>query len=521
MLLSTVGIPATESASPTAISSAILKGLSYLASNQSPGGYWSDGAPVASTAMAVLAFENEGFYGWNTSSPYYTTVQDGLNWLFSQASTVAINGANSAGNPDVSGDGYGIAWNGDGQSVYETPMVLAAIVASNAPTNVTTTGPAGVVGLTYKHVAQDIVDWIAWAQNSVPGNGIYEGGWRYGPQYGTSDNSVSQWPVMGLLAAQLWGVNAPGWVKTELQKWIKSDQDLTGNPNTNLYYGAFDYLPGYGPGYIVSPAESAAGILELTYVGASNTNASILAAEGYLYRDWHTGTPGDNPDGCSQGWGCGFNYNIGALYDMYAVMKAMRSTTPTPTTFIQNYTGTAKIEWYNGTGQYADALVGNQSSDGHWNNWVNWWENDGVSNYLGTAWGTLILEPIPVRVTYTLTVHVNDSSTNNPIPGADVKAVGPTTLMGVATSGTVVFTGVQAGSYNVSASATGYKSAWKVVDLDANTAITLKLSTSTSPSGVPEFAIPTAAIAALSLVALALLSVFRRSKSPRKLIKAP
>jgi len=517
MLLSTVGIPATESASRTDISNAIAKGLSYLASNQNPDGSWS-GAPVTSTAMAVLAFENEGFYGWNTSSPYHTTVQDGVNWLFSQASVGTISGSNSAGSPDVSGDGYGIGWYGDGQSVYETPMVLAAIVASNAPTNVTTTGPSGVLGLTYKHVAQDIVDWIAWAQNSVAGNGVYEGGWRYYPQYGSSDNSVSQWPVMGLLAAQLWGVNAPTWVKTELQKWIKSDQDLTGNPATNPYYGAFDYLPGYTPAYIVSPAESAAGILELTYVGASNTNSSVLAAEGYLYKDWLTGTPGNNPNGCSPVWGCGFNYNIGALYDMYAVMKAMRTTTPTPTTFIQNYTGTAKIDWYNGTNQYADALVGNQSSDGHWNNWVAWAENGDVSNNLGTAWGTLILEPIPVRVTYSLGVHVVDNI-GNPISGAAVSAVGPTTLNGLTNAGgNVTFNGVQAGTYDVTASKTGYTSASVSVNLDTDTTITLKLSS--TPTGVPEFAIPSAAIVALAFLALALFSARARSRNPRKSVKA-
>jgi hypothetical protein len=325
---------------------------------------------------------------------------------------------------------------------------------------------------------------------------------------------------MGLLAARLWGVNAPSWVATELQKWIKSDQDLTGTPATNPYYGSFDYYPA-SPPYVVSPAESAAGILELTYVGAANTNSDISAAEGYLFSDWLTGTPGDNPNGCSPTWGCGFNYNIGALYDMYAVMKAMRSTTPTPTTFIPNYSNTKSIEWYNGPNEYADALVGNQSSDGHWNNWVNWAESDDVGPNLATAWGTLILEPIPVRVTYTLQVDVVNN-VGNPISGASVSAVGPTTKGPTATdaSGKVVFEDVQGGTYEVAASLACYTSASQQVNLDEDTIIKLTLTpTSCAPTvGVPEFgASSVIMVAALCAALVILMGSMRpmRSKKPQ------
>ena len=373
---------------------------------------------MAETAMAVLAFENNGHYGWETSDPDHSIVQNGLNWLFSNAYVVGSSGdpygnvfpgTDTAGTcpgatcVDVSGDGYAIGWYGDGYPVYETPMVLMAIVGSNSPNSVATTGPAGVVGLTYKHIAQDIVDWIAWAQNSVAAAGQSEGGWRYYPQsyltFGPSagsDNSNSQWPVIGLLAAQLWGLNAPSWVGTELQKWIVTDQDLSGTPATNSYYGAFDYYPGVG---LFSPAETAAGILEMTYAGTTTTNANLLAAEGYLYSDWAGG-----------GYYCGWNCNIGSLYNMYSVMKAMKLTMPAPITYIQNYAGTASIQWYNGAGQYADSLIANQGADGHWNNWDDWYENDAVSNNLGTAWGVLILEYFPV-------INTETSLSCSPSPG--------------------------------------------------------------------------------------------------------
>jgi hypothetical protein len=506
MVLSTVAVPAAKGASQKDINSAIAKGLSYLASTQNVDGSWPGPYPVASTAMAVLAFENNGHYGWNSSDSYHNVVQNGLNWLFSQATVVTSTnpdpnglyfpGTDTAGTcpgptcVDVSGDGYAIGWYGDSYPVYETPAVLMAIVACkgsghNCETDLTTTGPSGVIGRSYSAVAQDIVDWIAWAQNSVPAAGISEGGWRYVPQsylfYGPtagSDNSNSQWPVIGLMAAQLWGLNPPPWVATELQKWISAEQDLTGTPSTNPQYGSFGYYLGVPWG----PCDTAAGILELTYVGVPKTDPRILAAEGYLYSDWY----GSSVAPCL-GSGVNVNCNIGSLYNMYAIMKAMRLTIPSATTFIPNYANTTSIEWYNGTNQYADALVGNQSADGHWNNWVNWFENDSVSNYLGTAWGILILLPTVVVVHYDLGVHVVDN-VGNPISGATVGAVGPTTQSGTTNStGWVQWNAIQGGPYDVTASKACYVSASQSVYLDRNTFITLTLQPSPSCISTPEF----------------------------------
>jgi hypothetical protein len=465
MVISPGMMPAALAASQVSINNAIEKGLAFLNRTQNPDGSWSN-FPVATTAMAVLAFENapNSHYGWNASDPYNNTVQNGLNWLFSKAYVVSISGNKSAGNPDTNGNGIGIAWYGDGQSVYETPMVLMAIIASNAQTNVTTTGPANVTGRTYLDIIRDIVDWIAWAQNSVAANGQFEGGWRYNPQSGDSDNSVSQWPVLGLKAAQLWGINAPAWVQSELLKWTATMQNLSGNYSTNPYYGAFDYqLTGVNHN-INTPAETSAGILELTYCGVNDTDSRIVAAEGYLNRDW-------NPNGSSP-WGFGWNRNIGDLYAMYSVMKACRLTTPIPIQFIANYTGTPGVEWYNGTGEYADALVTNQSSDGRWNNWVSTAED--YPTELNSAWGVLILEYVPVKVTYKLTVHVVDANTNSSISAATVVGIGPENLIGV-TDGTVVFNETQAGTYNVTASKTGYASASVSVSLTKDTETTIRL----------------------------------------------
>jgi len=491
MLLANSQVPSGKAASTAAIDSAILASLAYLSNTQATDGSWGGGSsPVACTAMAVLAFENapNSHYGWNASDPYHTTVQNGLNWLFSQAKAVSISGNNSAGNPDSNGNGLGIAWYMDDNSVYETPMVLMAIIASNAPTNVTTTGAPNVVGRTYYDIAVDIVDWIAWAQNSVRADGEYEGGWRYNPQQVSgypdsagSDNSVSQWPVLGLMAAQLWGINASAWVLSELLKWTTTDQNLNGTYLSNPVYGSFDYYPGRG---LCTPAETAAGILELTYCGANETDPRILAAEGYLNKDWNPS--GWSPNGVENSW----NWNIGDLYDMYAVMKAARLTTPNATQFILSYNGTDGIDWYNGTGGYTDALIANQGPangfpDGSWNYWVSVGDADEVDNSLGTAWGTLILEFVFIKVFWQLTVNVVDASSDTPILGAYVNVEGQqgNSYNGTTDSnGQVVLPALLAGSNTVNVSQAGYYSTSMPVDLTSNMAVNLTLKRIPTPT---------------------------------------
>jgi hypothetical protein len=106
------------------------------------------------------------------------------------------------------------------------------------------------------------------------------------------------------MAAQLWGINAPDWVKSELMKWTATMQDLSGNYSKSTY-GAFDYQLGRG---LDTPADTAAGILELTYCGVNKTDPRIIAAEGYLNRNW-------NPNGtCPNGDDLGWNWNMGDLY---------------------------------------------------------------------------------------------------------------------------------------------------------------------------------------------------------------
>ena len=99
----------------------------------------------------------------------------------------------------------------------ENPHYLPGV---NLPDELAATGPAEVIGRSYNDIVQDVVEALAWGQN---GNG----GWRYDPNYGSSDNSVSQWPVIGLAAAKRadeeqdlnWDPEFPDYILTNLDPW--------------------------------------------------------------------------------------------------------------------------------------------------------------------------------------------------------------------------------------------------------------------------------------------------------------
>ena len=212
-------MPLASAATPAEVNQGIDDGLAYQATQQNADGsfgLWGGGAyTIGETGEAVLAFENNGhFPGGGTL--YSDNVEKGLDYLFTYATPVAI-GAQEAGNPDTNSDGLGVYIACSGEDLYCTGIVAMAIAGSNTPDRLVTTGP--LTGQTYKQVLTNMVDYFAWAQNDAS-TGNSRGGWRYGANYGSSDNSVSQWPVLALISAEQWGINAPAFVKTELNYWI-------------------------------------------------------------------------------------------------------------------------------------------------------------------------------------------------------------------------------------------------------------------------------------------------------------
>jgi hypothetical protein len=235
---------------------------------------------------------------------------------------------------------------------------------------------------------KDCVDYVAFAQQDT---GSGRGGWRYSHNYGSSDNSVSQWPVLGLLAAAApgWTIHAPSWVKTELlDYWLAYSQNAAG------YFG-------YGGPSGGSPiAMTAAGLIELTYCGVPITDPRWDNARTWIGNNWQA---------------------LGCYYDMYGLMKAAMILED-PIWFFGAH------EW---AVEYDEWLINNQHADGYWGPGCR-----GYTNVLATCWALLILQkaappPIfyltlspdiatnPVGISHVLTATLVDEE-GNPIPDVEV-----------------------------------------------------------------------------------------------------
>ena len=354
--------PTGYGATQAQIDQAIDDGLAWLATQQNANGSFGSGYPLAYTAAAVLAFENEGNFPGGGST-YSTEVEKGLDYILANASSIPI-GMQPAGDPDSNDNGIGICWQSDGRNreVYETGMIMQTLVASSSPAREVTVGP--FTGKTYKQVMQDVVDWAAFGQAD---SGNARGGWHYWANLGTADNSTAQWPVLGLVAAEQWGISAPQFVKDELNLWINYIQNDTSGGS------------GYSnPNELVNESKTGGLLVQMHYVGDAATTSRAQAALGYLNNNWNS-TP-NTWDG-----------NKGNPYAMFSIFKGLElmdvSTIPNaPAT-----PDTPAKDWY---GDYAEFLVNSQNDNGSWNGYSSW------NNLLSTGWYVVILQAtvFPVQV---------------------------------------------------------------------------------------------------------------------------
>jgi len=338
-------------------------------------GYWENGPfHVAATAAAIEAFELQGHLAKGdpydiSEDPYVETVQRGLNHLFNYMQDRPIGEDPTYcpfGSPDVNGNGIGLACF-SGHEMYESGIALMTMGSSKAPDRIATTGP--VAGRTYLEITQDMVDFMAWGQ-SDPYTGNFEGGWRYAANYGESDNSVSQWPVIGMEAAErnlaAFGLSVPDFVRPELLKWLTYSQCT--EPDER--YGGFGYQ---WPCDWVNTAKTGAGAAMLSWAGVPPGDSSFQDVLNFLdthwYDDWPSGT------------------NFGDYYTMYAIMKGMRIPEPQVDLI-------GAHDWYAEYGRYIvddQNVYGGEHLVDH--SWLGPEGNDTVQNALATAWAMLILTP--------------------------------------------------------------------------------------------------------------------------------
>ncbi|MFI5252336.1 MAG: FlgD immunoglobulin-like domain containing protein [Bacteroidota bacterium] len=352
------------------INMAIEKGLLYNYQNQYPDGHWYDGyANTAATGGACLAFEENGHLPTNDiyTDIYAEYVQMGLEYLFGLVVNDAIS-VQYAGNPDSNGDGLGAYFN-TGENYANGVACLAVLGAakSSVAAQMDTIRSGPYAGKTLYDLMINLLDQIAYSQTDSV-NGTYRGGWQYyinTPDYGTADNSATQWPGLVMEAAQnSWGMPILPWVKTELLYWLQYSQDGT---------GGFAYMSRSQWNNIT---KTGAGIGSYALLGYTTDSVEITNAINFLDANWSSTV--DN-NGYADHFG-------GNLYSMYAVAKGLR--------IINHRNPVVNVGAHNWYNEYADWLLHNptwgQQSDGSWSNdgsLLGW----AASRPLNSAFAILIL----------------------------------------------------------------------------------------------------------------------------------
>lgn len=376
---------------------AIDSGLAYLATTQNAAGYFGSGGidyVNSYTGSALLAFLKEKPNWGSNAAAYQAVVDKGLNYLFSQANVVNIS-AQPAGNPDGDGNGVGVKFYPGGansRDTYVTGIVLPAIASSGTPNALVTVGPlagrtdgSGAGGAwTYRDVVQNTIDYFAYGQSEAT-TGVYRGGWRYYANYGNSDQSTTQWPVIAALFASEMGVSMPGFVKTELNYWVNAIQTAS---------GAAQYLPGTTYGEM---NETGALLLMQDYLGRPTSDATVQAALGYINTHWQE-IANNTYDG-----------NFGHPYAMWALYKGLEVTIglDNMTAITNLHTDPGDIDnpnhdwnWWE---DYCEWIVNNQLANGSWAGYSSWPAGLATPWYINILAATKIPDqPVPEPATMLL-----------------------------------------------------------------------------------------------------------------------
>ena len=346
-------------------------------------GYWPYGGnSVASTGASTEAFEINGSLpnGNPDEDPYVETVQRGLNYLLNTMQSYPVSQDPvycPVGDPDTNGNGIGLVSCTDcWHSMYESGIALMALASSRCPDCIAATGIPDVVGKSYLDIAQDMVDYLAYGQ-SDPDTGVSRGGWRY---YGNfrewgegqaSDNSVSQWPVIGMESAEVnfgpYGLSVPQFVKDELTLWIHFVQDEV---DGNWADGGSGYT---APWDWVNVAKTGGLLAEMKFVGDTTASTRVQDAVDFIDRQWES-------DG---------EHFPNSYYAFYSVMKGFRLIGIQTINPINDPSG---FDWYSDPDWgYAHRIVNDQNPDGAW--YGGYWSN----HPLMSAWAILTLRKTVVQ----------------------------------------------------------------------------------------------------------------------------
>jgi len=329
---------------------------------------------------------------------------------------------------------------GSGEPIYTGGPFVDALAASTTPNAAAPTGPSGVLGKSYKNIAQDMADWYAACQYEYdvdPGNqpayngytrgagySASGGGWLYSCQQG-DDNSTSQWAAIGLIGGfRGFNISIPQVVTDMNNVWVTNSQDVTDtrpagadpyasgdNYGAFGYRGSFAYSNAWGA-FAVTPS----GMVQMALDGIGRTNNTAFGnpnnAPDQRWNNTETFYADNFCNSLSNG---AYSSPRAYSYGMFSFTKSMLLHNPggvlTPIQYLRTetpnvFTGDNNvppdtIDWYNAQSAsnggsdpcdgVAQTLVSLQSADGHW--YGNDYDQGYQSNQspFETAWSIIML----------------------------------------------------------------------------------------------------------------------------------
>ncbi|KUO39587.1 MAG: hypothetical protein AVW06_03570 [Hadesarchaea archaeon DG-33-1] len=387
------------------IENAIVLGLTWLADQQEPEGYF--GSPedlqiykLAQTGLAVLKFEERakelGYDPFDENYEYHEQVENGLDYLFSATS---VNGDRV----DILDSAYA--------STYPTSIAMMAIAASNNPDR--TVGALGspVDGWTYEEVLQGMMNWLIYAQQTDLNYPCDEGGWDYWSdpfdEYFWADQSNTGYATLALGYAAApaphgFGLTIPQEVLERLSAYIDRVQD---NMDGDNWDGGSWYEPCEKRRW-VNILKTGNLLYEMALVGDDLNSERVQNAISYIENHWNDAGPQPEYPKTSLGW-------VDSYQAMFTIMKGFEA-------FGINtiIVGGSDIDWFD---QVSDVIVANQYENGYWE-YLNTDITEGEeSPVLRAAWAMLTLERVvPVVALPRIEIRKVDEE-NNLLGGATFK----------------------------------------------------------------------------------------------------
>ncbi|NLE08222.1 MAG: hypothetical protein GX631_03080, partial [Dehalococcoidales bacterium] len=377
------------SIAPRTTSDAVEDGLAWLVSQQNTDGSWGSldsDHRLGETALAVYKLEQ---YAHDLEvSPlsvdylYRQAVIDGLDFVLGYGTIVDISNPQPNQAPDYtdySPIGQGISFDCDpglfhSYETYYTSISAMAIAAlGNLDYTYTANASSPLYGMNYHDILANVVDFLAWGQSDYS---WARGGWNYermdnDSDYIRSDESNTGWVTLALAHAEEHGILTPGWVRSELERWVTYIQE----PSTGEGTGGGAYYTGVDDGMGVNALRTGNLLQQFAFLGDTAITPRVQLSLDYLSRvwnDWETA----GPEVMLEGWYYG-GYTPSFYHATYTIMKGLEAfglaELPGP------------IDWY---ADFNTALLAEQNPDGSWP-LSSFDQGDGV---LSTVWALLTLE---------------------------------------------------------------------------------------------------------------------------------